>query len=1476
LAAIAKADIIFLNNVVYQIPGPLVPRLERVLEGMRPGSFVFTNELDRLPGLNYNQFQLLGNGILRKLEIPVPDHGYAIADLVDAIGPAMTGRLFGANHDEDAVRVERNAALYSKALEAEADRREFHRLVGEGRIQDAEAFFRARPNKFNDFQWEPRSAVYPGGLDLRIFELFPDLETAHFLNLRPFRVYFQVEELDFLHGNHRFRSREALGEMAKEYLTHSAGKYIPNALQLAILQKDPQIGMEPFLLFDLERIGARNVRVTPLPQERYTTFRIDFQDWRGHDKHIYYTQADAVLPQFSSVLARDMAARKIDLIFHKGFTFDTSLGFSNEDARRLSHINNGLRRGGLQVSERAILHVDDYIEIGTIGGGQTVWGQLGHREGVLKAYRNAPMAEAARDEFPAQFTEDDPFLGMSGWLWGPLIRRGWVSLETAARWAFFAEEFIFSGVLLNLLPALLSATGVLDPALAEALRLPLFLTANLLFGLSHDRLYKRDGFGNVYDAGPARLRHRLALAGLGAIFRIGFLFGLEGPWTLLATLPLALGLHFIYNENVAPKYGLPLGMALEETHGSPLQYRSIGALAVEFVHSPDRNRRHLIAEHLTRLPNRAEVIKTLANAIRQMNPGDTDSIFNVLVFYGRDFSKALLQELGDWKPVRIHTTLFFRHAEEFEALRKSLPELIRQRSAEGAKALTALSLGASTGNEAVSIAAAFLSETQNHPEWNPLSLKVHGYEIDGPTVRQAQENLRTGWLDLGDSDNEQTYSKKVRPYLPQIRRDGMVEFHEGDITGGEAGGAVEQADIIFLNHVLYQMTAESHGRLAESLQKMRPGAILFTNELDYLRALDIDDFDRIGDGILRKRAAGEPPVGNRAAVTREPAVQETSWIKPKRSHVTTFFRYGLEFEKLQEVLPLLFRQRVAEGAKTVTAYSLGASNGKEAVSIAAAILSSAERNPDWGDFLTFEVHGVEDDGPTVDKARDQLAKGSYDFSNTEDRQAYAEKVHPFLSQIRLSGMVRFHEQDIFSPETVKGLEAADIVFINFVLYQQPTRESHRKMEAALSRLKPGAYVFTNEMEWLSQLDRSEFVTVIDKDHMTVLQKKPADLQVSPLKAPYTSPRAGSDALNSLASGRWAWVSNFWGEAAHAVTATLLGHQAETVWNNPDGAPYVRVAGLPQKGVRALILAAVHPAINFLWAISPFLWLAATGLPQGPPQIALFLAVSFHALLNAFGFGANVFFSYFRWTAGQWRFFVAPDSDWNRIFFAVDLSALAPEGKDLRSESDEKKPYSFANSRLTPSVTEAMAFLGHIDARPGDRILNVGTHLDFHTPLAAMLMGAHYVGYEVNRVYEKVFAAFFARLAMSRFTGSGKQVVDRFSTGSPASAELPDHSQDVVLMLGVLTDPHVQEPERIFMEALRVIKDNGTLVVGSYPLNWEISEREHALAIVNDVLVSSAWEGRVRLIFQGPYRNSRNSSYIFKVEFNEAVLETGEQ
>ena len=191
---------------------------------------------------------------------------------------------------------------------------------------------------------------------------------------------------------------------------------------------------------------------------------------------------------------------------------------------------------------------------------------------------------------------------------------------------------------------------------------------------------------------------------------------------------------------------------------------------------------------------------------------------------------------------------------------------------------------------------------------------------------------------------------------------------------------------------------------------------------------------------------------------------------------------------------------------------------------------------------------------------------------------------------------------------------------------------------------------------------------------------------------------------------------------------------------------------------------------------------------------------------------------------------------------------------------------YANDR---SVQSALTLYKNIGIKPGNRIVEVGPNSETNMAIAAQILGAHYVGFElhadtVNWVrrelqYEEKF--------LPRRFEHVKLVAGEFSSGQRSQSKhgqyrLEDRSQDCVLMLsGVLSD---SKPElftkEIFEEALRVVKPDAKIVVRSS------KEKDNAQQVIQKVLESPAWKDKVKLHLKGDIQLLRNFCEFYEVEF----------
>ncbi|MBF0478323.1 MAG: hypothetical protein HQL26_02470 [Candidatus Omnitrophica bacterium] len=246
-------------------------------------------------------------------------------------------------------------------------------------------------NKFQSFQLAPRTALYPGGLDFRIFDLFPNLEVAHFVNNRPFRVEFLMENLFFydISPYSNFFGHLAYKQMMVRYLQSSADYFISDDLQDSIMYgtylqmhwDKIQIGMEPFVLAELEKREAKNIQVKQINEDVWTgkLFQIEFDDKTGRHRTVYYHETDAFKAPGNKILS-DGIANGADLVFLKGWNVE----------KYPSMVGQILRPGTIIAQDRTEKR-EDYKVLGRLGGVASYWGQLGHNN-YMRVYEYQPLA----------------------------------------------------------------------------------------------------------------------------------------------------------------------------------------------------------------------------------------------------------------------------------------------------------------------------------------------------------------------------------------------------------------------------------------------------------------------------------------------------------------------------------------------------------------------------------------------------------------------------------------------------------------------------------------------------------------------------------------------------------------------------------------------------------------------------------------------------------------------------------------------------------------------------------------------------------------------------------------------------------------------------------------------------------------------------------------------------------------------------
>ena len=184
--------------------------------------------------------------------------------------------------------------------------------------------------------------------------------------------------------------------------------------------------------------------------------------------------------------------------------------------------------------------------------------------------------------------------------------------------------------------------------------------------------------------------------------------------------------------------------------------------------------------------------------------------------------------------------------------------------------------------------------------------------------------------------------------------------------------------------------------------------------------------------------------------------------------------------------------------------------------------------------------------------------------------------------------------------------------------------------------------------------------------------------------------------------------------------------------------------------------------------------------------------------------------------------------------------------------------------IIPSEDEVDLVLS-LGVRPGDKAIEIGTAGMPSIPLLIYALGGVSTGIELdrdlNKAAEEWIEYYMDEHDLSRFGGSIKQVEGDFL--SYAKNNIEDGEFRFVICSAVLTAPRTVARSHIFSEILRIVQDNGEIVLGHHAnSDEEYDEKE----ITNEVLESSEWKGKVRLeeISSGYFRYDSTIYTRYKV------------
>jgi chemotaxis protein methyltransferase CheR len=195
------------------------------------------------------------------------------------------------------------------------------------------------------------------------------------------------------------------------------------------------------------------------------------------------------------------------------------------------------------------------------------------------------------------------------------------------------------------------------------------------------------------------------------------------------------------------------------------------------------------------------------------------------------------RELGELaRELTVGETYFFRHADQFQALREvALPERISARAAT--RRLRLLSAGCASGEEAYSLFI-LLRERGIDPGFE---VAVQGFDLNPAALERARTALYSPWS-LRETPNE----LRQRWFQPEGRDFRLVDsvheavrFDQHNLLSAPAPLlAAGSFDIVFCRNVLMYFSPEQAARAVANLAScLAPGGFLFIGHAETLRGL---------------------------------------------------------------------------------------------------------------------------------------------------------------------------------------------------------------------------------------------------------------------------------------------------------------------------------------------------------------------------------------------------------------------------------------------------------------------------------------------------------------------------------------------------------------------------------------------------------------------------------------------------------------
>jgi len=249
-------------------------------------------------------------------------------------------------------------------------------------------------------------------------------------------------------------------------------------------------------------------------------------------------------------------------------------------------------------------------------------------------------------------------------------------------------------------------------------------------------------------------------------------------------------------------------------------------------------------------------------------------------FQNEQFAEEELREIA--LELTVAETYFFRHPEQFRALVDvALPERMKARRA--VRALSLLSAGCATGEEAYSLRAA-IDEVAGLDGWD---VRLLGIDVNAQLLQKARAGVYSAWSlrALNEAERSRHFRKSGASFLLDDRLLASVGFEVRNLLDDDARfWRPDVFDVIFCRNVMIYLSPTAVRALVARLTtSLAPGGFLFLGPSETLRGITHDFHLRhshdafyyqrrfAGDTVLNDSAlagGGRPPASGGKGVPR--------------------------------------------------------------------------------------------------------------------------------------------------------------------------------------------------------------------------------------------------------------------------------------------------------------------------------------------------------------------------------------------------------------------------------------------------------------------------------------------------------------------------------------------------------------------------------------------------------------------------------